>query len=167
MRRRQLLVNAGSVALGSTIAASGLAAAESDRRLPPNENVSSTSIHPFPTPEPQEVSTGDWITHRIGWISPTKGELEDFLGKYDIRAWIDGEPIDDFDSYRGDINEDEDGWTTYWRYTTPPKSPGIYEFEVEFEFNEDLDNGKNEAGDVITVAGTYEVAPSGGRGKGR
>ncbi|MFC7214584.1 hypothetical protein ACFQO4_10915 [Saliphagus sp. GCM10025334] len=113
------------------------------------------------------MSTGEWITHRIGWIDSTKAEVEEYLEKSETQAWIDGELIDYFDSYRGEINEEEDGWTVYWRYTTPPKSPGTYEFTVQIEFTGDLSNGKNDAGDVITTTGTYEVTPSGGRSKGR
>lgn len=162
MRRRQMLANTGAVLLGTGVFATVTTASEGSRRLPPNENTPSTMVRPFGSLD-QEVATGDWIQHRLGWVAETKELIEDTVDSITVEAWIDGEYVDDFDSYRGDIIEEDGDWFTFWRYTTPPKSPGEYEFRIRVEFIDQPISEDWEKGDVVNSAGTYTVVPDGGR----
>lgn len=169
MRRRQFLAATGT-AVAATALASGVTAAGGSGRGEVPGNAPSTSVHPFPSGT-QSVSTGEWIVHRIGWVDAeggdsTRADVEEFLAKTDTQAWIDGDPVADTESYWGEPVEGDDGrWYVWWRYATPPKSPGSYDFRYRIEFTEALSEGDNPAGKVVDFTGTYEVSPGRG-GKG-
>lgn len=166
MRRRQLLTATGATVAAATALASGVTAAASGRGEVPG-NAPSAEVHPFPGGV-QQVSAGEWVVHRIGWVDveggdSTREDVEEFLAKTDTQAWIDGDPVEDTDAIWGEPVQGDDGqWYVWWRYATPPKQPGTYSFRYRIEFTEDMSEGDNEAGDVVDLTGTYEV--SGGRG---
>lgn len=155
------------MALGAAALAAGAHAAGPGGRDPPSENTPSAEVHPFPTGDPQQISTGEWVVHRVGWVAPSRAAIEDFRAKVELQAWVDGEPVGD-DSNWGDPYQEDGDWYVMWRYATPPKSPGVYTFRARFEFTEALNDGSREPGDVDDITGTYEVSGGGeGRGKGK
>ena len=158
MFRRQVLKKGGIAAIGAVTLSSGVVSANNRSRNPPNDNVPSAEVSAFGFDEVQDVSTGEWIVHRIGWISPTEDAVHEALEKMEIRAWLDGEEITDADSYWGDtFVNDDDIYQAEWQYTTPPRSPGEYKITIRIEFTEDYSEDWSE-GDYIVTTGDYKVS---------
>ena len=157
MFRRQVLKKGGVAAISTVTISSGVVSAKDRSRNPPGDNVPSAKVSAFGIDEVQEVSTGEWIIHRIGWVSPTEEEVSEALEKMEIQAWLDGEEITDAGSYWGEPFETDDGYQAEWQYTTPPRSPGEYEITVRIEFIEDFSERWGE-GDSIETTGEYNVS---------
>lgn len=166
--RRNLLkqigaaVGAGTL-LTSTASARGDGTAPSDRVE--TEDVSIFSAQDDPT----TVATGSWINHRFGWLDAngesTREGIERFFDAVELTIWIDGELVEDHEQYWRDPYQNEDGdWLAYWEYVTKPKSPGLYEFSVEFYFPDGLYDSGEEVRPPETRnlwTGYYEVTPDG------
>lgn len=171
MRRRQF-----ARLVGGSIAGAGLLGHVSAREAgdTPNDNVSDKRITPFSSEDdPDEVSTGTWISHALGWVDKeggdsTKADVERFIDVVEVSATIDGEEIEDTEEYWGDVHYDDDyeAYIGWWEYSTPPKSPGTYEFTIEFYYPDgfyDSGNEVREPGRRDSFTGYYEVTPKKGK----
>jgi hypothetical protein len=171
MRRRTILKQSAGVLAASALFA-GVSAGREEGEAP-NDSVDTASVHPL-ADEPLEVRTGQWIEHSVGWVDregeeSTREDVERWFDKTRIEVFIGGEKIEDPERYWTDIQYDEeaDEWGVAWRYTTPPKSPGLYTFKVNWIYEETFEDGdwKTEPGTYPTT-GKYRVVP-GKNGNGR
>lgn len=170
MRRRDLLKKSAG-ALAASALFTGVSAAR-DEGEAPNENVGSALVHPL-TNEPLEVGAGQWITHRFGWVDAegeesTEADVQRWFNKTHVEVFIDGEEIENPEQYWGDIfyAEDQGQWKVMWEYTTPPKSPGLYSFKVNWVYEETFEDGDRtwEEG-TYTTKSEYRVVPGKNEGK--
>jgi len=173
MRRRQFvsLVGAGL----ATTAFAGTVSGRS-RREPPSDQIDNASVHPLGVPksDPIQVSTGEWITHYIGWVDKEGGDeakedVQRWLDSVEMSAWVDGEEVEDVDQYWGDIEweEEEETFAVWWKYSTPPKSPGLYTFTIEMYYPDGYEDGEFEieAGERKEFTSYYEVTSGNGKEK--
>lgn len=175
MRRRQFvnLVGAGLATIGltGTVSAGG-------ERVPPNDNIDNTDVYPLPwaasKDDPIQVNTGEWLTHTYAWIDRGnqdggKEDVNRWLDAVEMRAWIDGEELENAEQYWSDPQYDEERgqYITYWKYSTPPKSPGLHSFAVEHYYPDgyDDDEESREPGTRNRFTGYYEVIPEKGKKK--
>lgn len=179
MQRRRFLQQTGTVALGA-VALTGSANAREEGELP-NENVDSVQVSIFGSRDnPNQVSTGTWIEHGWGWVDvegeSTRADVQRYLDRVDIEVAIDGDRLENPMQYWGDIHRNDEGnYRAIWRYATPPKPPGLHEFQVTVMFPEGFEDGLEEDGEnqadfppghEYTYNSYYEVVPGGGNGNG-
>lgn len=159
MRRRAFLELTGasvaSAALGSVVAGA------SGRGSAPDDDIPTAAVHPFPLD--QTVPTGSWIVHRFFWLDqhdPSKRRyVAEFLESVTTEAVVGGEPVADADQYYSEplVHPVRGDWASTWRFVTPPKPPGEYEFEVVWTFDEPVDDGTEVFDGRVVLAGDYEV----------
>ncbi|WP_435348559.1 hypothetical protein [Haloarchaeobius sp. HRN-SO-5] len=172
MFRRQLLKRGGALA-GGGIVLSGTVAARDDGELP-NGNVPVSRVHVFGSREdPLEVSMGDWVKHTVGWIDgeggdSTREDVQRWLDAKEYSAWIDGEPVPDADErYTEPYFRDDDrtGWVSSWKYTTPPKQPGLHTWRSQWHYPDGFSDGQFTipAGHRAELVSFYEVVQDSNR----
>ena len=187
-RRKVLsMLGTGGLAMASLSASAAARGQGRGRETLPNPNAPSSKVYPFGCENPydkstcnvQEVSPGDWIVHRVYWITsgnecgkPRERQrelLRKFLDNADTRAWIRGEEVKDAHQYYSQpYYEDQfDQMAIQWKFVTPPKRKGtthlfkmqhIYENEMVVGWDPDsceVDNRGPGEGDP--VAGAYRV----------
>lgn len=172
MRRRTF-----AKALGAGIAGLGFTSTVSarDEGELPNDHVEYTRVHPFALDEsdPITVPAGNWVQHYIGWVDDgeqRRSDVQAFLDAVEYSAWIDGEEIENPDQYWGEIHQEYDEendvykWFVWWKYSTPPKEPGLHTYTSEFYFPDGLDAGdsQRDPGHRTRLKSYYEVAPRDG-----
>lgn len=95
----------------------------------------------------QYVPTGETIHHTAAWKTvdnEDRKKLKEFFRVTDITFTIDGDEIRptegnwkwDLISRSATENRCYKQWERQWSYSTPPKEPGIYDFEVEVVYNQ-------------------------------
>lgn len=133
--RRTVLQQGASAVSFLAIGSTGTAVAQDadprsddEEGMLPNTDVQTAVVSPFPDGN-SEVEAGTWIQHDFAYAVPTCE-----VGNKIAFEWtentlhIDGERIDDPNRFWRPCEPFGTILLKPWRYYTPPKSPGTYEF---------------------------------------
>lgn len=137
----------------------------------------------YPQPVPAEVldyrqyvPAGKTIHHTAAWrtiADEGRDKLEEFFEVTEVTFIIDGEKVTPSEGswswekipQTNNERDDQAQWRRQWTYSTSPKEPGTYAFEVEINYNQpfrskvDWGESKTRRG-VRTHEGRYSVTHS-------